>query len=176
MMIFFSHGPGDPSPPLLPLPPGMILRRWQAGKPGLPPRGSRTPVNLVWWLLNRLGFFATDEFTEFTVWRGDIMVHRLLVTPRWHRLPFMAPDDLEVGNIWTRPDARGQKLAQAIVAEAHRLFGDRERRWWWLTDDDNAASIASATRCNYRRIERGYKTRPLGIGLWGQYRFEPIGE
>jgi hypothetical protein len=174
MTVFFCHAPGDPPPPPLPLPPGMTLRLWQPSKHGLPPRGSRTPVNVAWWLLDRLGAFGTDELTEFTVWRGDNMVHRLLVTPRWRRLPFMAPDDLEVGSIWTRPDARGQKLVRSIIGEAHRRFGDRERRWWWLTDEDNAASIASATGCHYRQVGTGYKTRPLGIGLWGQYRLDSI--
>jgi GNAT superfamily N-acetyltransferase len=176
MMVFFGHESGDPPPPLLPLPPGMTLRIWQPARHGFPPHGSRDMANVVWWLLNRLGFFVTDEFTELTVWRGDTKVHRLLVTPRWHRSPFMGPDDLEVGNMWTRPDARGQKLGHTIIGEAYRLFGDRERRWWWLTDDNNAASIAIAARCNYRRIGAGYKTRPLGIRLWGQYRFDPSGE
>ena len=154
----------------------MTLRVWQPGRHGMPPRGSRTFDNYVWWLLTRLGLFATREFTELTVWRRATKVHRLVVSPRWHRSPFMGPDDLEVGNMWTLPEARGQKLGHTIIGEAHRLFSDRERRWWWLTEADNAPSIAIAARCNYRPIGTGFKTRPFGIGIWGQYIFEPKGD
>ncbi|MGN6817581.1 MAG: GNAT family N-acetyltransferase [Sphingomonas sp.] len=173
MMVVFGIEPGAPQPPLRTLPEGMILRVWQPARHGFPPRGSRTRDNIAWWLLNRLGVFATDEFTELTVWQGDTRIHRLIVSPRWHRSPFMAGDDLEVGNMWTLPEARGQKLGHIISGEAHRLFDDRERRWWGWTEADNAPSIAIAARCNYRSIGTGYKTRPWGVGLWGQYIFVP---
>jgi len=173
MMLFFGWTPGDSLPPRHALPAGMTLRIWKPAAHGLPPIGSRSRDNLAWWLLTRLGAFATDEFAEFTVWRDAILVHRLTVSPRWHRVPFMGADDLEVGNIWTLPEARGQKFTQSVLGEAHRLFGSNARRWWWLTDSDNAASIATAAQCGYRRIGTGKKTRPLGIGLWGRYILDP---
>ena len=173
MMLFFGHAPGDPPPPLRALPDDMALRVWRPAEHGFPPKGARGRDNIAWWLLTRLGVFATDEFTELTVWRGATVVHRLTVSPRWRRVPFIGADDLEIGNIWTLPSARGQKLTHSAIGEAHRLFGDRARRWWWLTDAGNAPSIAIAGRCGYRCVGTGYKTRPLGIGIWGQYVFEP---
>ncbi|HEX4695439.1 GNAT family N-acetyltransferase [Sphingomonas sp.] len=175
-MVFFELKPGDPPPPVLALPPGMVMRIWQPASRGLPPSGSRTFDNYIWWLFTRLRVFATNEFTELTVWQDGRKVHRLVVSPRWHRSPFMGSDDLEVGNMWTLPEARGQKLAHTIIGEAHRLFSDRERRWWWLTEVDNAPSVAIAARCRYRPIGAGCKTRPLGIGIWGQYILQPKGD
>lgn len=167
MMLFFSLMPEDSPPPRRALPDGMILRLWQPARHGFPPRGSRSRDNVVWWLLTRIGAFATDEFTELTVWQSETLVHRLTVSSRWWRVPFMSADDLEVGNIWTLPAARGQKLTHCVIGEAHRLFAGR--RWWWLTDANNAASIAIARRCGYRCVGSGHKTRRLGIALWGRY-------
>lgn len=98
------------------------------------------------------------------------MLHRLVVTPRWYRFPFMEIDDLQIGAVWTRPEARGQGLARAAIAEAHRLFGEGPRRFWYVVDAGNSASISLIESCGYRLVGTGLRMRPFGVALLGRFR------
>ena len=122
------------------LPAGVEARVWRPASDGFPPPGSRSLRNAVWWAFARLGLFARPDFVEITLWRGGERLHRLIVTPRWLRFPFMAADDLQLGDLWTHPGARGQGLARAAIAIAHRRFAGR--RFWYLVRSDNTADRA----------------------------------
>ena len=151
------------------LPSGLVFRSWMPVEQGFPPSGSRSFSNLVWWASSRLGLFARRDLAELSIWSGKRKVHHLLVTPRWHRFPFMAPEALQLGDLWTHPDWREQGLARAAIAEAHRRFADRTPCFWYVTDAANAASIALITSCGYRLAGSGHRTRPFRIKAAGQF-------
>jgi RimJ/RimL family protein N-acetyltransferase len=161
---FYRHDPGDPAPQSA-LPSGVTVRIWRACD-GIPRDGRDAP----WWAIERLGLFAQRGFASLAIERDGALLHRLIVTPRWYRFPFMAPEDLQIGGLWTHPAARGQGLARAGVAEAHRRFGDRATRFWYVTEEDNAASIRIAQGVGYRLVGTGERTAPLGIRAMGRYR------
>lgn len=155
------------------LDPGLAFRVWMPAIQGLPPPGSRSISNIVWWAFVRLGFFARRDLAELSIWRAGEMLHRLIVSPRWYRFPFMGARDLQIGGLWTRPDSRGQGLARAAIAEAHRLFAGRTPCFWYVVDMRNRASIGLIESCGYRLAGLGRRTRPLRIRIFGQFVLDP---
>jgi GNAT superfamily N-acetyltransferase len=128
---------------------------------------------MAWYAFDHLGLFASDAFEELALWRNGRLLHRLLVTPRWFRFPFMADADLQIGSLWTAPEARRLGLARAAIAEAHRRNAAPGRCFWYLVDDENRASIRLAEACGYRMVGVGRRTRRLGVRALGQFLMEP---
>lgn len=175
MSVLFYRRPSDaPVADVLGLPPGLELRSWRPAVDGLPPRRAGRRENLAWFALQKAGLFASDDFEELSVWRGERMLHRMLVTPRWRRFPFMGESDLQLGGLWTDPEVRRIGLASAAISEAHRRRAAPGRRFWYVVEEANAASVAVAESCGYRLIGTGRRTRPLGLAALGQFRLESV--
>jgi RimJ/RimL family protein N-acetyltransferase len=119
-----------------------------------------------------LGLFAEPGFVELTLWRDGRRLHRLIVTPRWFRFPFMGSGDLQLGDLWTDPAARGQGLARAAITEALRLARHADRVWY-LVDARNDASARLAESVGFQLYGAGRRTRPLGLHLAGRFRLDP---
>jgi RimJ/RimL family protein N-acetyltransferase len=150
----------------------MAFRVWMPATQAIP-RGSRTLPNIAWWALVRAGLFARRDLIELSIWCAGEMLHRLIVSPRWYRFPFMGAQDLQLGALWTRPDKRGHGLARAAVAEAHRLFAGRAPCFWYVVDARNQASIRLIESSGYQFAGFGHRTRPFHIRLLGQFVLDP---
>lgn len=142
---------------------------WQPAVDGRPTGPFATRSNLAWWAMDRLGVFARRDFTVVAVLRKGRMLHRLIVTPRWHRFPSMTARDLQMGMLWTDPEARGQGLARAAIAAAHRRFAGLYDRMWYLVEEDNLASRRLIESFGYQEVGRGKRTAPLGLSPVGQF-------
>ena len=174
MTIGFYRRSGDAAigkPPRWPK--GCELRSWRPAYDGPPPRGPHFRENLVWFAFDQLGLFGSRAFEELQVWRDGRLAHRLIVTPRWFRFPFMGRDDLQIGALWTDPQARRLGLARAAIAEAHRRHAAQAGGFWYVADDANPASAGLAEACGYRRVGVGRRTRRLGLRVLGQFVMEP---
>lgn len=169
---FYRRDGGSPAPDAIGLPKGCELRSWRPAKDGLPPPGPNAGENRVWFALDRLGLLASHAFEELSIWRDGTMLHRLIVTPRWFRFPFMAPGDLQVGALWTAPEVRRVGLATAAILEAHRRNAAPGRCFWYLVDGENPASIGLAEACGYHLVGLGRRTRPLGVAPLGQFQLD----
>lgn len=152
-----------------PLPGEFELRQWrtQDGFPGL---GRHFPANVVWWAFAKCGLFARRGFCELSIRHRGRTVHRLIVTPRWHRFPFMAERDLQIGGLWTHPAFRRRGLARCAIEIALDLASADAGAIWYVTETGNLASIALAEDAGMRLAAVGQRTRPLGIALLGQFR------
>lgn len=171
-MNFFRRPPGVAAEAAPVLPPGLEFHCWTPASDGYPPRGSRSLANHFWWALTKIGGFAGPDFTEISISDGGRVLHRLIVTPGWYRFPFMAPQDLQIGALWTSPEARRKQLARAAIGEAHRRFGDQETRFWYVADAGNQASEALGRSCGYELVATGRRTRRFGTSQLGQYVIE----
>lgn len=171
-VLFYRRAVGVPPSGVEP-PRGVTVRIWLPSEHGLPPRGSRGRAsNWVWWAFEALGLFAEPGFAEVTLWRDGRRLHRLIVTPRWFRFPFMGRGDLQLGDLWTDPAARGQGLARAAIAEALRLARHADQVWY-LADAQNDASARLAESVGFQLHGAGRRTRPLGLHLAGWFRLDP---
>jgi GNAT superfamily N-acetyltransferase len=169
VLVNFFRRDADSGTPGPTLPAGLEFRCWQPAIHGYPPPGSRGIANIFWWALAKSGGFATATFAEIRINDGARVLHRLIVTPRWYRFPFMGGDDLQIGAVCTSPDARRRQLASAAIAEAHRRFGGDGTRFWYVTDAGNTASGALARSCGYELVATGRRTRRFGSRLLGKY-------
>lgn len=167
-MNFFRRDVGD-GPEQLPLSTDLQLRFWQPEVDGFPPRGARGISNQLWWALVTVGGFARKGFTEVRIEKSGRLLHRLIVTPRWYRFPFMGERDLQIGALWTAPEARRKRLARIAIAAAHHRFGSDDAHFWYVADATNAASQALARSCGYELVATGRRTRRFGTRLLGQY-------
>ena len=173
LTIRFYRRPGDAPDATGPvLPPGCRFASWRPARDGLPPPGAHRAENLAWFAFDRLGLFASRDFEALLVVEDGRLLHRLIITPRWFRFPFMGEGDLQVGALWTAPEARRLGLARAAVLEAHRRHAAPGRTLWFVVDEANAASIRLAEVCGYLLAGEGRRTRPLGLGGLGQFRLE----
>ena len=154
------------------LPAGVSLQVWRPHEEAALPLSSLDPLRAAVWLQDRCGLFADGRYTELSVWRGAVRIHRLIVTPRWHRFPFMAPGDLQIGGLWTDARWRRKGIARWTIDRAHRLFAAPGQRFWYVTDSDNGASKSFAEAAGYRLVGEGSRTKPAGIALLGQFRLE----
>jgi RimJ/RimL family protein N-acetyltransferase len=169
---FYRRSADAPEPAAPRLPPACELRAWRPRRDGFPPAGPRFHENLVWFAFDRLGLFASDAFEELSIWRGGRMLHRLVVTPRWLRFPFMSPGDLQIGGLWTAPDARRTGLARAAMTEAFRRCAAPGRRLWYVVEEANTGSISLAEACGFQLAGTGRRTRLLGVPALGRFRLE----
>lgn len=164
---------GEPANPRLPPPDfgSLSLSRWQPRRDG-PPRGLFAgAANLAWWAMDACRFFARPDLTVYAVHDGPRLLHRLLVTPRWYRFPFMGPADLQLGMLWTDPVMRGRGLAALAIAAAHRDFDGICPALWYVVDDTNLASIRLIERVGYRLAGLGERTSPWGLPALGRFEF-----
>ncbi len=122
--------------------------------------------------MDRVGLFAQHDFTELSLWHEGRLVHRLVVTPRWYRFPFMAAADLQIGGLWTASDMRRCGLARAMVVEACRCFGADATRLWFVVAADNQASIRLAEACGFAMFGCGRRTQSFGLHMAGRFRID----
>jgi RimJ/RimL family protein N-acetyltransferase len=169
---FYRYDPGAPAAPPPPLAADLQVHWWRPARDGLPGGGSRRLSNYVWWALAKAGGFSGEGFAEYRIERAGRVIHRLIVTPRWYRFPFMGRDDLQIGDVWTWPDARRQELARSAIAEVHRDLAHANTAIWYVTDADNAASAALARACGYRLVATGRRVRRFGSSVLAQYMID----
>jgi len=154
------------------LPDGLTMQVWHPHGRGMRSALPADPLRLAVTIQDRLGLFDDDRYSELSLCCATTRVHRLIVTPRWHRFPFMARGDLQLGGLWTHPAWRRRGLARSAVAEAHRLFDAPGQRFWYVADTSNAASMGFARAAGYRIVGQGRRTKPMGLAILGQFRLE----
>jgi len=174
-LLFFAHDGAWADPRDTPQRADPAAWRWWRPEcDGWPPGGPMQRQNCVWWALDRLGDrlggFARPGLAELTL-ASTTQVHvRILVTPRWCRFPFMAAADLQIGGLWTHPDARRQGLCRAAMIEALRCYALPGQRIWFLVDADNVASTSLIRSLGFALIGFGERSTPSGIAAIGQFR------
>ena len=146
------------------------LTRWQPHRDGPPAGLFASNANRAWWAMDLAGQFPRPDLTVYASHRGEDLLHRLLVTPKWHRFPFMHRLDMQMGDLWTAPEMRGKGLAAQAIAAVHADFAGKVPALWYVVDEDNAPSIRLIERIGYRLAGTGVRTRPFGIGALGQFR------
>lgn len=133
------------------------------------PRRMFTPPLAVWWIFHELHVFRNRRYGVLTVYDGDKPIHRSVVTPGWFRFPFMAVDDLQIGDTWTDPDYRGRGIASEAIRKVAALERTTCGRLWYLTEEANLASIRAAEKAGLSRYRIGHRTRRLGLRLLGAF-------
>jgi RimJ/RimL family protein N-acetyltransferase len=168
-VIFYGYDAGNPISGRA-LPPGIEAAFWQPHRNGFPQGLFSGATNRAWWAVDKLHLFARHDFTVIALHRQGRLLHRLLVSPKWYRFPDMDAADLQIGMLWTDPEARGQGLAKCAVTAAHRKFAGRFRRMWYLVDEDNLPSRRLIESIGYHKVGQGERTARFGLRALGQFK------
>jgi RimJ/RimL family protein N-acetyltransferase len=84
----------------------------------------------------------------------------------------MSRDDLQIGDTWTSPDARGAGLAGLAIQEAMSVLGKAGRRFWYIVDEGNSASVRAIEKQGFSVNGHGARVPRLGIGALGYYALD----
>jgi ribosomal protein S18 acetylase RimI-like enzyme len=126
----------------------------------------------AWWAFHKLSVFRNREYCLILVRDGAELIHRSCIFPGYFRFPFMAPEDLQVGDIWTDVKRRGLGLAAYGLQRAIELAGNRVRRMWYIVEETNLPSISLVEKVGFSCIARGIRTQRLGMRLLGSFKTE----
>lgn len=148
------------------------MSQWRPSRDGWPNGVFASLANRFWMALTFAGAFSRDDLTVYAIHRGEQLLHRVLVTPRSYRFPFMARDDLQLGDLWTAPDHRGRGLARLAARAIHADFAQTSDNFWYLVPVDNVRSIGFIESMGYDFVGLGVRTRPLGMHILGQYKMD----
>jgi len=127
-------------------------------------------LDLVWWLFHHAHVFGNRNFSVCRIWLNSQLVHQTTVFPPFFRFPFMAPNDLQIGDTWTLPSQRGRGFAGNAIKSVLAAFAGPDRLFWYVASEDNAASIRVIEKCAFRLIGTGVRTTRLGLRLLGDFR------
>jgi GNAT superfamily N-acetyltransferase len=155
------------------LPSGYTWRLWAPDRGGMTPEGLALLPFGVWTVMHRLGLFSNGEYCVLVAYHGGRPVHRSGLYPRYARFPFMAREDVQVGDVWTDPAHRNRGLASAALRELVRVAVGRGRRVWYVVEAGNAASIRTVEKNGFDLVATGARTKRLGLALLGQFVLMP---
>ncbi len=166
--FFYVTESGDVPAPVCP--PGYQWRLWRPSLCHIIPPGLPCFPFLVWWLLHQLRIFSNRGYGVLLVTRGDELVHRSVLTPRYFRFPFMSASALQIGDTWTADAHRGKGIASFALRRLTATGG--RRTYWYLTESSNTASVRVAENSGFTLAGSGRKTSRFGVRALGSYIIE----
>ena len=168
--FFYAQSSHTSSPvDLAPLDSHYTSVLWQPAMGGLVPSGISKVPFAAWWLLHSLHVFLIRYFAMFVIYDGDRVIHRSLVFPGYFRFPFMAKNDLQIGDTWTLPEYRGQGLASLAVGAIVGACRRPGRAFWYVVDQNNLASIRAIEKSGFVKIGEGIRTKRFGLRALGAF-------
>lgn len=169
-ILFYRYSCSQDPPPL---PSGISSYTAQVWRPSgisvVPACGLSPLTRLAWTGFHLSRIFRNRDHTVVLLHRNGLCVHRTLLFPPYFRFPFMSPDDLQCGDIWTHPSERGHGLATAGLALALYHAWQSNRRFWYLTEEINRASCLLAAKAGFHLVGRGQRRARCGLKILGQF-------
>lgn len=150
--------------------PEILSRQTEVWRPRLldaRPKGFPAYPFLVWWIFHYLRVFRAPDYQIFTFRENGNVVHRTCVFPPFFRFPFMAPGDLQVGDVWTHEAHRGRGLSATMLR--HVIRSHPGRRIWFLCEAGNTTSRRLAVSAKMKLCGVGHREARLGIHLLAKF-------
>ena len=142
---------------------------WQPNGLSTVPAGiSKVPLS-AWWLFHHVGVFSNRDYAMMVIYHGEHVIHRSGVFPKYFRFPFMAQDDLQIGDTWTHPDYRGKGLATFAVNKIVEAMKQPARTFWYVVEFNNFASIHVVEKAGFQLVGEGTRTKRIGIKALGSF-------
>src|SRR5262245_52693364 len=122
--------------------------------------------------MHHLRVFYGREYGVFLIYHRDRLVHRSCLFPRYQRFPFMATNDLQIGDVWTDPAHQNRGLASFAIEQILYAKAKPGRALWYVVDAGNFTSIRMVEKLGFLRVGVGRRSRRLGLSLLGQFLLE----
>lgn len=171
MRLFFYLKEGENAPigEAITSAPHYVARIWHPSLTNWVPEGIPLMPYAVWWLFHQVGIFTNRDYAILLIYFQGMVVHHSCVFPWYFRFPFMAKNDLQVGDTWTHTAHRGKGLALIALEEIVRLCNKPGRRFWYVVEEENVASIRVAEKAGFSKVGQGVRIKRLGLSLLGAY-------
>ena len=118
------------------------------------------------WALHRLHLFADSGSGVLLIYDRRRLVHYSCFTPEYWRFPFVADDDVQIGDTWTDPAYRGRGLALFALQTIVTTLAKPGRQLWYVVEDINPPSIRVAEKGRIHTCRRGYVGKTHGDSSW----------
>ena len=146
---------------------------WKPSWFSIIPKGVPFMPFVVWWLFHSMRLFYNRDYALLLIYDGDRLIHRSGVFPGYFRFPFMAKNDLQIGDTDTASDYRGKGLATFAVQQILKsLPAATPMSFWYLVEAENAASIRVIEKAGFELIGKGRKKKRFGLSIFGYYDLE----
>lgn len=155
------------------LPMGFLgaIEIWTPTVLQLKPKGLSWVPFGVWWLFHYTHIFKNRAYKIYLLRMFGKVVHRSCLFPPFFRFPFMRPNDLQIGDIWTAESERRQGLSEVML---NQIINDYQNRTiWFLCEAGNIASESLARSAGMELFGVGRRTSQFGIGVFGQFVVHP---
>jgi RimJ/RimL family protein N-acetyltransferase len=145
---------------------------WKPSVSEIVPAGVAWLPFAVWWVMHYLHIFANRDYSLFLIYDSKTIVHRSVITPRYFRFPFMAREDLQIGDTWTMPEYRGKGLATFAIQKIVELHKKPGRRFWYVVEEDNIPSIRAVEKTGFVKYGVGARRKRMGMALFGFFEMQ----
>jgi RimJ/RimL family protein N-acetyltransferase len=156
-----------------PLDPACVYRMWRPRGHSVVPPGVRDRACLRafvhTWATSLLAG-RNDPYCFLLIYRAGVLVHYTGVVRTCFRFPFMAPDDLQLGPVWTHPDHRRRGLLTFSLQTLLTSLRRPGRTFWWLCRAENAASVRAVEKLGFALMGSGDRTGRFGLRPLGVFR------
>jgi len=113
--------------------------------------------------------FAGSECGALLIYEGERLAHYSNYTPRYWRFPFLADDDLQIGDTWTDPAYRGRGLALFALQTLEASLERPNRSLWYVVGELNQPSIRVAEKAHFTLAGEGTRVRPWRLKMAEAY-------
>jgi len=168
-LFYAKHSDINSPPSVSPLDSRFLFDIWRPTPTRIVPSGIPIVPFAAWWLCHYLRLFSNRDYAVMLVRDDGKIVHRSGVFPKYFRFPFMAVDDLQIGDTWTLPEYRGQGLATFALRTITETFHKPGRTFWYVTEQENSTSISVVEKVGFEMVGVGNRTKRFGIRALGAY-------
>lgn len=130
---------------------------------------------LFWWFMHQLRFFPNRDYSVLLIHRGNDLIHRSCIFPRYFRYPFMKDNDLQIGDTFTDHEYRGKGIATLAILNIVESLKMNNRKIWYITEENNKSSIRVIEKAGFKKIGSGIRTSKFGLRLLGSFIMREYG-
>lgn len=137
------------------------VKKWSPGiTKYIPPNSSLSYISF--WLAHYFNFFQNRNYSAYAIYDNGKPVCSLVCIPALFKWRFMKPNDLQIKNVFTHEDYRGQGFAYSLVSGALQQLKNKNTVFWYMTDEHNTPSQKLCKKIgfeyvgNYKRSRNKY--------------------
>ncbi len=143
---------------------------WSPAISSIVPSGIPLTPFAAWWVMHYLHVFRNRDYGLFLVYQGGDLVHRSGIFPGYFRFPFMSGDDLQIGDIWTRPGHLRRGIASFAIQQILLSKSRAGRKFWYVVKRGNLSSIRVVEKAGFVKVGEGERVKRFGLRLPGSFR------
>jgi teichuronic acid biosynthesis glycosyltransferase TuaC len=164
--VFRSRGQ-MPSDDEEPFPSTLHLIWWKPSWTNVFPPHHKTSRLFIFWLMSRLRLFRNDDYSVLILEDAQgSLVHRTFCIPAWFQFPFMRPNDIQLGDVFTTLAERRRHIGQSALRYCVRRLAKPGRDIYYVAQPVNLPSHKLALSSGLQFLSMAKKKPAKAIGYY----------